>query len=102
MSSEFRVSAAGTERLIELTRLSGGDVYLSGDGAESYQFEPLFAAQSLKLERLGFAHPVYPQAVRREFVPGLSAIDALFNVGPERTRESLAAARGMLGETRVV
>jgi hypothetical protein len=98
MSSDFDVAATGTERLIELTRLNGGDVYLSGDGAESYQVEPLFRARGVKLERLGFVHPAYPQAAKGEFVPGLSVIDALFSIGPEGTRETLASARGAMQE----
>lgn len=101
MSSEFGVAAAGTERLIELTRRTGGDVYLSGDGADSYQIEPLFVTQGLTLERLGFVHPAYPQGTKGEFAPGLSTMDALFNIGPERTRERLASARGIGGEAHV-
>jgi hypothetical protein len=99
MSSELGASAAGNERLIQLTRLAGGDVYLSGDGADSYQIEPLFSASGLRLERLGFVHPTYHQATKGEFVPGLSTIDALFCIGPERTRECLAAARSIPRET---
>lgn len=79
-SSELGVAASGTERLIELTRAVGGEVYLSGDGAAGYQDDSLFAEAGLELRRLGFEAPDYPQPVEPH-VPGLSAVDALMSCG---------------------
>jgi hypothetical protein len=79
-SSTLGVEATGTERLVELTRAAGGDVYLSGDGAAGYQDDALFAEAGLELRRLGFEAPEYAQPVVRH-VPGLSAVDALMSCG---------------------
>jgi hypothetical protein len=79
--------------LIDLTKGVGGRVYLSGDGADAYQLEEEFQRTGLALEKMGFKHPVYEQIHGAEFVPGLSIIDALFNIGAEATHTLLAKSR---------
>jgi hypothetical protein len=68
-------------------------VYLSGDGADAYQLEEEFQRTGLELEKMGFKPPVYDQIHGEEFVPGLSIIDALFNIGAEATHTLLANSR---------
>jgi hypothetical protein len=53
--------SSGSQLLLDLVRIVGGDVYLSG------------------IQH--FQHPIYPQ-VYRDFIPGLSIIDLLMNVLP--------------------
>lgn len=89
LSSECPVGGASNERLIALTRAVGGSVYLSGDGADDYQVAGAFAAAGLELRKVGFRHPVYAQRPGAEFVPGLSALDALFRLGADETRRLL-------------
>jgi hypothetical protein len=81
-SSELGVAAAGTERLVELTRAAGGTVYLSGDGSEGYLREDTFDGSGVELRYQQFAHPTYPQTTA-EPVHGLSVVDALLNCGVE-------------------
>lgn len=76
--------------LISITKAVGGDVYLHGAGAEDYQRRALFQKAGLELRGLDFEHPVYPQRGSEEFVPGLSILDPLFNLGFDRTGELLA------------
>ena len=83
LSSETR----GTQRLIELTRAVGGTVYMSGDGSEGYLDAERFAGSGVTLRFQEFAHPRYEQG--REFVPGLSVVDALLRLGVEGTRALL-------------
>jgi hypothetical protein len=68
-------------RIVEICRALGATVYLSGAGARRYNDEAMFAAHGVALEYNRFEHPVYPQ-LHGPFVPGLSALDALFNRGP--------------------
>jgi hypothetical protein len=92
-SSDFSVTSASTQRLIDLTKAVGGRVYLSGDGADAYQLEGEFKKNDIILKKIGFHHPVYEQIHGSEFTAGLSIIDALFNLGAEATHNLLANSR---------
>jgi hypothetical protein len=92
-SSEYSSDSRSNERLIDLTKSVGGKVYLSGDGADDYLLKEKFENNGIEIQKMGFEHPVYKQAHSSEFVPGLSIIDALFNIGSEATRDLLANSR---------
>jgi hypothetical protein len=88
-SSTLGTSAHATDLLIELTKAVGGTAYLAGNLAGStYQEDEKFERAGIELRYQRFEQPEYPQQVE-QFVPGLSAIDALLNVGAERTRALL-------------
>jgi hypothetical protein len=94
-SSEIEHAGASNERLCSLTLAVGGVTYMCGGGADSYQEEAVFTAHSVALMRQSFVHPTYPQRRRKEgFVPGLSIIDALMNVGWAATA-ALVRANGV-------
>jgi hypothetical protein len=84
-SSELNVNGAATDLLIATTKAVGGTAYLSGDGADGYQQDGRFAEEGLELQFQSFAPQPYPQIGSKEFVPGLSVLDALFNLGFEGT-----------------
>jgi hypothetical protein len=93
LASELRGCGAGTELLIDLTRRAGGTAYLCGGGAQGYQDDQAFADAELDLIYQDFNHPSYPQSNRPgAFMPGLSIIDALMNVGIDGTRALLSRA----------
>jgi len=64
-----------------------GNTYLSGQGAKKYNDENLFSENNIAIEYLEFIHPVYPQQWD-DFIPNLSIIDLLFNVG-DKAKEYL-------------
>ncbi len=68
------------ERLLNLLELIGTDEYVSGPAAKDYINTKDFADRGIKLYWFEFAHPQYSQYIG-EFVPYLSVIDLLFNVG---------------------
>lgn len=82
-ASEIDVGARkGQELLIALCHKAGARVYLSGPLGRNY-IEPLrFRESGLGLVFHDYHSPVYPQLFGA-FVPKLSAIDLLFNCGPE-------------------
>jgi hypothetical protein len=82
-SSEMGVDKRANEMLISLTRAVDGGAYMCGGGAEGYQEDATFAAAGVGLIYQDFQHPVYPQIGAKEFVSGLSIIDALMNHGFE-------------------
>ncbi|RXA20925.1 hypothetical protein EQO05_04230 [Methanosarcina sp. MSH10X1] len=77
-SSDFNLPSKKTERIIDTVRAVGGDTYLSGPAGKDYMDLSLF--KDIELQFQNFKHPEYPQCYAG-FVPNMSAIDALFNVG---------------------
>lgn len=75
--------------LIEMTKAVGGNIYLSGDGSDGYQNEEVFDKAGIQIQYTKYKHPVYNQFNTKEFVPGLSIIDSLMNLGFEGTRKLL-------------
>ncbi|WP_309131137.1 WbqC family protein [Brevibacterium sp.] len=86
-SSKYELSSKGDERLVDLVRGVGGSCYLSGHGGDNYQEHETFSSADIELTYTGFEGMPYPQQNTDSFVPGLSAIDALFNIGPDATRK---------------
>lgn len=80
-----------SERLAEITRLAGGDAYLSGIGGLDYLDTAAFEGLGLLLQR--FRHPRYPQ-LWEPFAEKLSALDAVLNLGGQGVRTLLDAAGG--------
>lgn len=89
-SSGFGLDLSGGERIAELGRREGGTVYLSGRGGEKYQAAESFAARGIALSYTRFRPEPYRQ-LWGEFLPGLSALDALFNIGGDGVAEIFAA-----------
>lgn len=72
----------GEELLTELCSRVGSDVYLSPPGSSVYlRSDRAFTDRGIKVAFQQFEHPVYLQRFG-EFVPYLSVIDLLMNVGP--------------------
>ncbi len=82
-ASALGVSGKATEYVINLCRKAGADAYLSGVHGQDYLEPARFQAEGIALRFQAFAHPVYPQAHPGAFTANLSAIDLLFNCGPE-------------------
>jgi hypothetical protein len=84
-------SLGGTELLVALLKDAGADSYRCGGGAAGYQDDALFEAAGIELVYNEFDHPTYPQLRADGFHPGLTILDALFNVGAEQVRGWLTA-----------
>jgi len=94
-SSEFSVNGSGTERLIDLLKHLGADEYVSGPSASEYLDVDKFREAGIALYWYRLEHPVYPQ-LWGDFVPHLSAIDLIFNVGAESMHVIRDAARNAI------
>jgi hypothetical protein len=92
-SSEFMVAENASERLISLTRAVGGHAYICGGGAAGYQEDAAFSAAGIVLIYQNFDHPIYPQLGSKEFVRGLSIIDALMNIDLVELRGALTSTK---------
>ena len=61
----------------------GANQYISAEGSRGYiEEEDLFSVRNIRLDYHEYRHPEYRQQFG-EFVPYLSALDLLFNEGPD-------------------
>jgi hypothetical protein len=85
-STDYPTTGDRTERLVNLCRLAGATEYLSGPAARAYIDAALFEAAGITLLYMDYTgYPEYPQ-LHGTFEHGVSAIDLLFNTGPEAPR----------------
>ena len=79
-SSELNAEGTKTERLVNILKEIGADEYISGPAAKSYIEIEKLKNEGIALYWYEFNHPTYPQ-MYGDFIPYLSVIDLLFNVG---------------------
>jgi hypothetical protein len=84
-SSQCDLAGQKTALLIDACRKTGADTYVSGWGAKAYVDVAEFRRLGLRHRFVRLTHPVYPQQ-GEPFIPNLSAVDLLFNCGPESRR----------------
>lgn len=86
-SSEMNCKRSSTALLVEILQKKNGTTYLCGGGAGGYQQNELFHESGIAVSYNSFNHPKYQQMGNHEFVPGLSIVDALMNVGVSETKK---------------
>lgn len=92
-SSELLHQGASNELLISIIKSVEGNAYLYGGGAESYQDPMLFEEKFIALIPQNYVPAFYPQWNVQEYVPGLSIIDCLMNIGVEGVKQLLLAQK---------
>lgn len=88
LASELNISPGvkKTDALVQICKKVRANVYLSGMGAKDYLEVEKFTKENIKVVWQNFHHPLYPQ-LYGEFVPNLSIIDALLNIGEEGLKQ---------------
>jgi hypothetical protein len=81
VSSSLKCEGRATEMLVNLCQTCGASVYMEGGGAGGYQEDDKFNSNSIRIVKQDFVPMAYPQIKALHFVPGLSIIDALMNIG---------------------
>lgn len=93
LSSDLCTGERKDSLLAALCELVMADHYLAAPGSRDYLDQSTaFAAKGIQVSYHEFAHPAYPQQFGG-FVPYMSVIDLLFNVG----RDSLSLIRSAYG-----
>jgi hypothetical protein len=74
-------------RLIEICKKLGANSYIGGKGGRGYIDEALFKKEKIEIfwQQFDPSNTPYSQ-IGEKFVPGLSIIDCLFNIGPKETK----------------
>jgi hypothetical protein len=86
-SSDYKISTSSTQRLIDLIKNVGGNIYLSGSGGDNYQEHSMYEQANIKLIYNKIPFFQYEQYKSSEFIAGLSIVDAIFNIGFERLKK---------------
>lgn len=82
-SSQIEASGAKAELLADICAALNGEVYLSAPGSSDYiESSDAFDSRGITVVYHHYEHPTYPQ-LYSNFEPYMSAIDLLFNVGPQ-------------------
>lgn len=84
-SSDIEVSGDKTDRLLCLLKYVKADTYLSSVGAKSYLDVKSLNNEGIEVKWCEYNNPVYPQRYAG-FVPYLSVLDLLLNVGDESVK----------------
>jgi len=86
-----------TDMIINMCKEFNADAYLSGAGGRDYVEVERFTANNMKHYFIDFKHPQYPQQFK-PFIPCMSAIDMLFNCGPEESIRMIRESGGLVDE----
>lgn len=93
-SVEFTLADGATERLVALCTQVGARAYLSGPAAKAYLDTARFSQAGISVEWMNYdGYLEYPQLFP-PFDHGVTALDLLFNTGPEAWRFMKFAGRG--------
>jgi hypothetical protein len=92
--SELKVAGTATERLVNTCKAVGADTYVSGIGGKNYLDETSFSKNGLSVVYQNYRPFPYRQRFATSFVPDLSIIDMLFNLGPDCMKAACAEAPG--------
>lgn len=76
------VNLSGTERLVDLCKRLNAKTYLSGISGKDYLETGLFEKESIQVEFQDYKPVEYAQLFP-SFIPNLSTVDLLFNMGEE-------------------
>ena len=79
--SELNIEGQNSEKLVNICKKLNADTYVSGSGGKNYLNENLFLKNNIRVIYQNFSRNIYPQN-SSVFVPDLSIIDLLVNLGP--------------------
>lgn len=97
-SSQFQSSGPRSERIAELLHDVDATVFLAAAGAEEFLREDgIFPLAGVDTVFQDYSPSAYPQRHSADFIPYLSVLDMLFQIGPERSLDIVrAGSKGFL------
>jgi hypothetical protein len=88
---DYAARGRKTERLLGICQSAHASVYLNGPSAKTYFDEAVFRQNDIAVEWMNYDQlRPYPQ-LHGGFLPRVSVVDLLFNVGPDRAKLYLSA-----------
>ena len=84
-TQETQSQSHRSKRVIELIEWAGAEQYLSAHGSFEYMLEDGFDFEKYNVRFQNYIPKPYMQMHSEDFIPYLSVLDALFNIGPNET-----------------
>lgn len=79
-SSKLGIAGSSSQRVLDVVKAVGGDVYITGHGASRYLDHEMFEANGVAVEYINYQKRPYPQGYG-EFTPYVTTLDLVANVG---------------------
>jgi hypothetical protein len=89
---KFNFKESKMDLVVEMCAATGAEGYISSDGERGYILPERLEAIGVEHRYLNYEHPIYQQRYE-PFTPYMSALDLLFNCGPD-SRDILLAGVG--------
>ncbi len=83
LDSELDVTGRSSDHLLNICKKMGASKYLSGPGGRNYLNEKIFKQSKIEVEYQIYDPIIYSQKYAKPFIPNLSILDLLFNVGSD-------------------
>lgn len=84
-ASDHRFEGRKSEQVLDMCRKLGADIFIFGCQGRNYAVEEAFGYHDINIYFQDYVHPHYPQ-IKGEFIPNLSVIDLLFNMGASNAK----------------
>ena len=81
--SELNVKGTSSEKLLNICKQVDATKYVSGSGGKNYLDEKIFQKNHIDIEYQKYTPILYSQLNSKSFIPNLSILDLLFNMGYE-------------------
>ena len=81
-SSSLQINTAKTQRLFDICSKLNATDYLGGQGSIDYLDKKVFS--NINVLKHEFVHPVYKQYNSTKFIPYMSSLDFLMNIGKDK------------------
>ena len=81
--SELTISGESSEKLLNICKEVKATKYVSGPGGKNYLDEKIFQKNHIDIEYQKYTPISYSQLNSKSFIPNLSILDLLFNMGYE-------------------
>lgn len=79
-SSRLKIASHGSQRVLDIVKALGGDVYVTGHGAKNYLEHEAFDAAGVSVRYVNYLRKPYPQ-LHGPFDPHMSILDLIANTG---------------------
>ena len=90
-ASELFPSGKKSDLILDIARKSRADIYLSGPAGRDYMDLDKYKRNDMGVWFNDFEHPTYMQKGTEKFIPYLSTLDLLMNVGANQGREIISS-----------
>jgi hypothetical protein len=88
-ASDYDFAGQKSELVLDMCRKLGTDCYIFGSQGRDYAVVNDFEKENIQVVFQDYAHPIYQQ-LHGQFLPYLSIVDLLFNMGPNSLKVLLS------------